>query len=182
MFNRVIAIVTVAAGLTLFSAAAQAETDIVVMNYQAVLFNSAAAADAQTDLNEVLRPGQDQLNDIAQQIQTRQSRLETDKDILTETEIQTYQQELQVLAANQAQLSNRIQQVQQQKQQEFIEQYRPAIREVVSAYVKENGVSLVIDSQAVLWNEDAPDITETVMSAFDEWYASQVEATGTATD
>ncbi|EAR10231.1 OmpH family outer membrane protein [Reinekea blandensis] len=176
MFNRAIAILTLTAGLALSAGTVQAETDIVVMNYQAVLFNSAAAADAQTSLNEVLRPGQDQLNDIAQQIQTRQSRLETDKDILTEAEVQTFQQELQVLAANQAQLSNRIQQVQQQKQQEFIEQYRPAIREVVSAYVEANGVSLVIDSQAVLWNEDVPDITETVMAAFDEWYESQAES------
>lgn len=173
MFKRTVVAVMAVFGMAIAASTAYAESDIVVMNYQSVLFNSAAAIDAQNDLSEVLRPGQDQLNDIAQQIQTRQSRLETDKDILTEEEIQKFQQELQILAANQSQLSNRIQQIQQQKQQEFIEQYRPAVREIVSGYVADNGVSLVLDSQAVLWNEDMPDITETILASFDVWYEEQ---------
>lgn len=182
MFKKALLTLMTASTLVFAASTAQAESGIVVMNYQSVLFNSAAAVDAQTELNEVLSPGQKQLNDIAKQIQVRQSRLETDQDILTEEEIQTYQQELQMLSANQAQLTNRIQQIQQQMQQEFIEEFRPTIREIVADYVSGNDVSLVLDAQSVLWNESAPDITDIVMAEFDTWYEEQKPAEDSAAE
>jgi Skp family chaperone for outer membrane proteins len=43
----------------------------------------------------------------------------------------------------------------------------------VSEYVAENKITLVIDAQAVLWNDGEMNITEDVLNAFDAWYESQ---------
>lgn len=158
-----------------------AETTLAVMNYQAVLFNSAAANDATLQLRSMLEPEQKMLQDIKQQIETRQSRLETDKDILTEEEEAGFQGEIQSLLTDQAQISARMQQAQQNSRDAFIKQFQPAIRALVEQVVAEKGYTLVVDAQAVLWNAGEPDITEDVLNAFDNWYANaKAEAQGSA--
>ncbi len=156
-----------------------AESKIAVMNYEAVLFNSQAANDATLELRTSLAPEQKRLQDIKLQFETRQSRLTTDRDILTEEEVAQFQKELQTLAGEQQQISARMQQVQQESRNAFVQQYQPVIRELVSALVKSEGYTMVIDSKAVLWNENEPDLTDQILEQFDAQYTKQQSATTT---
>jgi Skp family chaperone for outer membrane proteins len=66
-----------------------------------------------------------------------------------------------------------MQQAQQESRNAFVKEYQPVVRDFVSDYVKANGFSLVLDSQVVLWNESEPDISESILNSFDEWYQKQ---------
>ena len=173
MLNLHIRRTAVAWLLSLAAVGAFAESKLAVMNYQAVLFNSMAANDATLVLRSNLEPEQKRMQDIQQQLETRQSRLVTDKDILTDAEKLNFQREMQALVAEQQQLSARMQQAQQNSRDEFIRNYQPVIRELVAAHVAAEGYILVIDFQAVLWNTNEPDLTEIILSQFDAQYESE---------
>lgn len=158
------------------SMTAMAETKIAVMNYQDVLFNSAAAEDATLQLRTFLEPEQKQLNDLNAKLQNREGRLQTDKDILTEEEVVALQTEMQELLAERNNVLARMQQAQEQSRAQFIQNFQPAVRELVAVYVAENGFSLILDAQVVLWNEGEPDLTEPMLEAFNNWYAEQKQA------
>lgn len=160
----------------LLPALAAGETRIAVMNYQAVLFNSAAAEDATLALRSKLTAEQARLQDIEQQIKVRQRRLSTDRDILTADEIQAFEQEVQQLLSENAQLSALLQQEQQQSRNAFVEQFQPVIRELVAEYVAANGITLVLDAQMVLWNDGEEDITRLILDQFDSRYVEQKSA------
>ena len=176
LFARKIAIACL---LSLTTVTAFAETKLAVMNYQAVLFNSKAANDATLVLRASIEPDQKRLQDIQQQLETRQSRLVTDNDILTDEEKLKYQREMQALLGEQQQISARMQQAQQDSRNGFIQQYQPVIRELVAAYVEKEGFTIVIDSQAVLWNTNEPDLTEVILAQFDSQYEAQLLAPST---
>ena len=166
--------------MSLIAVTAFGESKFAVMNYQAVLFNSAAANDATLVLRTNLEPEQKRMQDIQQQLQTRQNRLVTDKDILTDDEKLTYQREMQALLAEQQQISARMQQAQQSSREDFIRKYQPVIREFVAAHVETEGYTLVIDSQAVLWNSSEPDLTELILAQFDAQYEAEKLASSTS--
>jgi Skp family chaperone for outer membrane proteins len=154
-----------------------AETKIAIMNYQAVLFNSAAATDATMQLRTALAPEQKRLQDLSQQIDTRRSRLETDKDLMTAEEIEQYQNDIQAMLSEQSQISAVMQKRQQESRNAFVKQFQPFIRSLVESYIEKQGITLVLDSQTVLWNQGEPDITEDILAAFDrEYNAKKQEA------
>lgn len=163
--------VVMATVVLFYAAFVQAEVTMVVFNYQAALFNSAAAQQATNELREQAAPAQQQLQDIQQGIQTRQSRLQTDADILTEAELQQFQEELQVLVAQQNELNQRLQAFQQQARNAFEQRYRPVILEIVEGIVEEQDIDVVLEASAVAYNRSLTDITETVLEAFDAQYA-----------
>ena len=171
-FSKLAVVMTVLVAAVFSSA----ETKVAVMDYQAVLFNSIAAEDASVVLRENLAQVQARLQEIEQGIESRQGRLETDKDILTEDELQQYNQELQTLAMEQQQLAGVIQQTQQQSRIQFNEQFKPLIRELVVGYVADTNYNLIVEAQAVLWNVDTPDITEDILALFNAEYAKLKEA------
>jgi len=152
------------------SPAGYAETKIAIMNYEAVLFNSTAAEAATLQLRATLAGAQGRVKDIQLGIETRQNRLLTDGDILTAQEIAAFEQELQALGQEQAQITAQMQQAQQQGRADFIQQYQPLIRELMDTYVTEQGYNLVVDAQAVLWVMETPDITDEMLIQFDAAY------------
>lgn len=158
-------------GLFLVNLATAAD-GMVVMNYQAVLFNSAAAEEASVELRDRLQPAQARVQELETALQARQSRLQTDADILTEQEINGFQQEMQAMAAERQQLAARIQQEQRASQNAFAQEYQPLIREIVSNYVEENDIGVILEAQAIVWNTSLPDITEDITALFDEQYNS----------
>jgi len=171
IFRKVFLGLIVIAGFSLNTAYAEAK--LAVMDYQAVLFNSVAAGDATLQLREALAGAQGLLDEIKNGIESRQNSLKVDAEILTEDEIAKFQQEIQEALAQRSQISAQMQQAQQKSRNEFINQYRPAIADLVSKHVEAQGYTLVIDSQAVLWNVDTPDISEEILSLFDAQYGEQ---------
>ena len=169
------------ATLVLISSSVLADTKIAVMNYQAVLFNSAAANDATLQLRTALAPEQKRLQDLAQQIQTRRSRLETDQELMTTEEVDQYKRDIQSMMGEHNQLTAVLQKRQQESRNAFVKQFQPFIRSLVENYVSEHSITLVLDSQTVLWNQGEPDITEDILAAFDrEYNAKKQEAAQSA--
>lgn len=154
------------------ASAVSAVDGMAVMNYQAVLFNSAAAEDASVELRDRLAAAQSRVQELEAALQARQSRLQSDADILTEEEIANFQQEMQTMAAERQQLTARIQQEQRASQNAFAQQYQPLIREIVSNYVEENDIGVILEAQAIVWNTSLTDITEDITALFDEQYNS----------
>lgn len=152
---------------------ALAETQIAVMNYQAVLFNSLAADDAANQLREALSPAQGKINELKSGIQTRQNRLKTEEGILTDAETLQFKQEINQYSAELAQITNQIQSAQQQSRNEYIKFYQPVIKQFVDQQAQADGYDLVVDSQAVLYVADVPDITESVLAKFNEDFTSK---------
>ncbi|WP_187265455.1 OmpH family outer membrane protein [Reinekea thalattae] len=149
-----------------------AETKIAVINYQSVLFESLAAEDATSQLRELLAGHQSRLQELGQGITTRQNRLKTDADILTDDEKRLYAQEINSFNAEMNQINAQIQQAQQQSRAEFMRYYQPAIGKIIADYTSAASIDLVIDAQTVVWQGDLPDITEPVRQTFDQQFSA----------
>ncbi|TCS40716.1 OmpH family outer membrane protein [Reinekea marinisedimentorum] len=163
LFRTALILVVACAG-----SVAWAETKIAVMDTQTVLFKSLAAEDATNQLRELLAGHQTRLKELEQGVSTRQSRLETDADILTEEEKQNFVKEINAYQSEMARINAQIQQAQQKSRSEFIRYYQPAISSIVEDYVAGEQIDVVLDSQAVLWNATLTDITQPVLEAFDQ--------------
>lgn len=162
---------TIVLVVTILSAGmAVAETRMAIMNYQAVLFSSSAAQEATEVLRQSLSGQQAQLKQLQQGMESRQSRLKTDAEILTPEESLVFQREIQAMAVEQSRLSNQMQQAQQKSRNEFVAQYQPLVRDIVQVYVKEKDYDLILDAQAVLVNIEVPDITQIILEKFDAKY------------
>lgn len=163
-----IALVIVAASVGVSS---WAETKMAVLDYQAVLFKSLAADDATAQLRELLSGHQARLKELEQGITTRQARLKTDVDILTDEEKQQFVEEIQAFQSELGTINGQIQQAQQNSRNEFIKYYQPAIRSIVEEYVTAEQIDLVLEAQTVLWNSTVPDITQPVLDIFDQKFS-----------
>lgn len=152
---------------------AEDELNIAVLNYQALLFESVAAEDATEVLRGSVGAVQARLQEIQAGMDTRQNRLRTDAAILTEEETARFRLELQEMNNERAVLTAQLQQAQQQSRDEFVRQYQPFLRQLVEAYILEQGYNLVVDSQAIVWNTGATDITQDLLTLFNDAYVEQ---------
>lgn len=147
-----------------------AETEIAVIDFQRVLFQSVAAQDATQKLQPEISAVQQRIGEIETRINALQNALQIDAATLTEDELLVKQNEIQQLVNERASAIQFGQQKQTNSRNEFVSAYKGKVQEVVATVSKERGYNLVIDLSTVVYVDGVVNITDEVLIAFDEIY------------
>jgi outer membrane protein len=136
---------------------------IVVLKAEQALFATDKAVALGQQLSEKLKPQTKRFDNMGQQLQGLQQRLEADQDIMSSDELTTLKAEIEALNIEFQQLQQYLSNAKLQTEQEFLASMRPALDKVLRQLIEENNISLIINGQSVIYNTVEIDITDKVV-------------------
>ncbi|MGY8839260.1 MAG: OmpH family outer membrane protein [Pseudomonadales bacterium] len=162
--NKVkIMIVAAAFAVTLSTPQLAIANIIVVLKAKKAMFASEKAIALGQNLSAQLKPQTIRLDAMGQELQALQQRLEADKDIMSNDEVQKLQTEIQAVSIEYQKLKQYLSNVKLQVEQEFLANMRPVLDKVLRQLVEENDISLIINGQSAIYNAAGIDITSKVV-------------------
>ena len=162
--NKVkIMIVAAAFAVTLSTPQLAIANVIVVLKAKKAMFASEKAIALGQNLSAQLKPQTIRLDAMGQELQALQQRLEADKDIMSNDEVQKLQAEIQAVSVEYQKLKQYLSNVKLQVEQEFLANMRPVLDKVLRQLVEENDISLIINGQSAIYNAAGIDITSKVV-------------------
>jgi outer membrane protein len=162
--NKVkIMIVAAAFAVTLSTPQLAIANIIVVLKAKKAMFASEKAIALGQNLSAQLKPQTIRLDAMGQELQALQQRLEADKDIMSNDEVQKLQAEIQAVSVEYQKLKQYLSNVKLQVEQEFLANMRPVLDKVLRQLVEENDISLIINGQSAIYNAAGIDITSKVV-------------------
>jgi outer membrane protein len=164
MMNKVkIMIVAAAFAVTLSTPQLAIANIIVVLKAKKAMFASEKAIALGQNLSAQLKPQTIRLDAMGQELQALQQRLEADKDIMSNDEVQKLQAEIQAVSVEYQKLKQYLSNVKLQVEQEFLANMRPVLDKVLRQLIEENDISLIINGQSAIYNAAGIDITSKVV-------------------
>tara|TARA_B110000261_G_scaffold164081_1_gene212143 strand:+ start:65 stop:580 length:516 start_codon:yes stop_codon:yes gene_type:complete len=164
MMNKVkIMIAAAAFAVTLSTPQLAIANIIVVLKAKKAMFASEKAIALGQNLSAQLKPQTIRLDAMGQELQALQQRLEADKDIMSNDEVQKLQAEIQAVSVEYQKLKQYLSNVKLQVEQEFLANMRPVLDKVLRQLVEENDISLIINGQSAIYNAAGIDITSKVV-------------------
>ena len=154
-----------------FSAASAAEKKIAVLDKNAALFNSEAAQEINDQMRKDFGSKEQLASKLEAEIAKIRENYKTDKDILTEDEVNKLNQSLQSKQQELNAVAQEMQMINQSVQQQFIQQFQPVLGKAVDVIVAKNKYDLILDAQAVIYVGDTEDITQLVLTEFNKQVA-----------
>ena len=136
---------------------------IVVLKAKKAMFATEKAIALGQNLSAQLKPQTIRLDAMGQELQALQQRLEADKDIMSNDEVQKLQAEIQAVSVEYQKLKQYLSNVKLQVEQEFLANMRPVLDKVLRQLVEENDISLIINGQSAIYNAAGIDITSKVV-------------------
>ena len=162
--NKVkIMIVAAAFAVTLSTPQLAIANIIVVLKAKKAMFATEKAIALGQNLSAQLKPQTIRLDAMGQELQALQQRLEADKDIMSNDEVQKLQTEIQAVSIEYQKLKQYLSNVKLQVEQEFLANMRPVLDKVLRQLVEENDISLIINGQSAIYNAAGIDITSKVV-------------------
>ena len=147
-----------------------AESNIAVVDFQRVLFQSIAAQDATKKLQPEIAGVKQRIAEIETKINALQTVLKNDAVTLTEDDLLIKQEELNQFVNERLSAIQFGQQKQTNSRNEFVSAYKGQVQEVVAALSTARGFNLVIDLSTVVYIDGLANITDDVLVAFDKQY------------
>jgi len=162
--NKVkIMIVAAAFAVTLSTPQLAIANIIVVLKAKKAMFATEKAIALGQNLSAQVKPQTIRLDAMGQELQALQQRLEADKDIMSNDEVQKLQAEIQAVSVEYQKLKQYLSNVKLQVEQEFLANMRPVLDKVLRQLVEENDISLIINGQSAIYNAAGIDITSKVV-------------------
>ena len=162
--NKVkIMIVAAAFAVTLSTPQLAIANIIVVLKAKKAMFATEKAIALGQNLSAQLKPQTIRLDAMGQELQALQQRLEADKDIMSNDEVQKLQAEIQTVSVEYQKLKQYLSNVKLQVEQEFLANMRPVLDKVLRQLVEENDISLIINGQSAIYSAAGIDITSKVV-------------------
>jgi len=144
------------------------DSKIGIVNLEQALFNSEAAQGVQAELQAELSSDEQRAQALQQELVALQERFQQDEAIMSEAEIRQMNADAQEKQLQLQLISERVQQVFQEKNQEFIEGMRPTLTNAISDVVAEGGYDLVLNASGVAYSDPVLDITARVTAKINE--------------
>ena len=136
---------------------------IVVLKAKKAMFATEKAIALGQNLSAQVKPQTIRLDAMGQELQALQQRLEADKDIMSNDEVQKLQAEIQAVSVEYQKLKQYLSNVKLQVEQEFLANMRPVLDKVLRQLIEENDISLIINGQSAIYNAAGIDITSKVV-------------------
>lgn len=139
-----------------------------VLNVQAALFNSDAAQVVQEELAQRLEPDRDRAENLQQQWLGLQAEFEQNEAVMTDEEKGRINIEAQDLQVQLQRVAERIQQMVQARNQQFLQEMGEELAAAVQEVVEEGEFDLILNSDAVPHYVQTLDITARVTAKLNE--------------
>jgi outer membrane protein len=156
-------------GMGLLSTAAMAQdTKIGIINLEQALFTSEAARGVQQEIEAEFSVDVERAQSIQQDLLELQEKFQQDEAIMSESEIRQMNADAQEKQLQLQLISERLQQAQQEKNQEFVESMRQTLSDAISDVVAEGGYDLVLNAASVAYADPVLDITPKVTAKINQ--------------
>lgn len=158
---------------TLAAPLAFSQEVIAIVNQERVLFGSNVAQQASTELREQFSGQEQQIQQLEQEITDLRERAETDSALMSEEEANSLQSRIQQQLQNRQQLVSQLQNAQQQRRQEFVQQYESTVTGILESMVEARDIDLLLSSSEVLYANPDLDLTEEALQRFNHATADE---------
>lgn len=155
--------VTGALGTT--AGAAQAN-EVAVLDWQQALLETGSAQQSMNQLKNQLGSQQQQVKALGEEVQKLQQRLQSDGDVMSDSERQNVMQQLRQKGGQFQQQRSQLEQKRAQQEQAFLKQARPKLDRAIGQVVKRHNVDVLVDRNSVIYAGDALDLTQEVTKTF----------------
>ena len=169
MSFRMLRPLLVCSALFVASHVAMAQAKIAVINLQKALFETAEIKKADADMQATLKPRQDQLDQLNQQLAKISAQLQNDNTLSQQAQFD--------LQAEGKQKQTQAQRIQEDLQADATEMRNTILgkstqkmQDVVKKLADEKGLDLVVDQQVILFVKPALDLTAEATAAYDKAY------------
>ena len=157
------------AGISLLSATAMAQgAKIGIINLEQALFTSEAARGVQQEIEAEFSSDVERAQSLQQELVALQEKFQQDEAIMSESEIRQMNADAQEKQLQLQLISERLQQAQQEKNQEFVESMRQTLTDAISDVVAEGGYDLILNAASVAYAAPVLDITPMVTAKINE--------------
>lgn len=161
--------------LAAFSVGAYAESKIAVVDVGAAIFNSEIAKTRIKELESQSSLGTLQAEYEGKMAEVQALQKDADANGLSWSDEQKvkYKNDLDYLAADVDLIKRKVQKEKQVIQQKILEEVRPTAVEQLDALVKEEGVEILLRSEAVFWSAPAPNLTSKLIDRINKAKAAK---------
>jgi outer membrane protein len=172
--NAALVLLTVGA-----SAVSIAADKIAVLDKNAAMFKSEAAQTINQQMQADYGDKEVAAKDLETAIIKIRQDYESDKDLLSESEIAALDKDIRQKQQELQSISQELQTINQSIQNQFVQQFQPILAKAVDTVIAKDKYTLVLDSQAVIFVKDSQNITEEVLVEFNRLVA-EIRAQNTA--
>lgn len=150
---------------------AEGKTDIqkiAVVHVQRILQDSPKVADVNKKLQDEFQPRQEALSELQKKVQDEVADLNKNASIMDDSDKTQAQEKIAKERQDFLDKANALQQDFNKAQTEFMKQIFEDLNGVITKLAKQDGYSVILDSQAVAFADPSLDITNDVLAAFND--------------
>jgi outer membrane protein len=162
--------------LLALSQISHAQVKVAVIDTQKAVFETAEIKKADADLQASLKPRNDRLLQLSNDLQSIQQQLQTNASKLTQQQADDLQTDGQRKKRELDRLQTELQEAADSARQEVIPKCTLRMKEIVKKLAEEKGFDLVVDTQVALYFKPAMDITTDATAAYNKAYPAVVPA------
>ena len=161
---------TIAAALLIFAVSAPivAQERIGVVNLREAVFSSDAGAEFGDVIQGQLKQEQQAVSKLESEAQDMQKRLESDSAMMNESEREDLQSRFEKKVQEYQQRRARFQQAVNQRQQQFLQQSRPAVDAALETLLDKHDLDIVIPAEAVIYAKPDMDLTDQMIELLNQ--------------
>lgn len=152
--------VTVAMMLLLAAVPVLAENRIGVVNLREAVFSSDAGSEFGDVIQGELKEEQESIKALEDEAKELQERLKSDSSMMNEAERSDLQSEFEQKVREYQQRRARFEQAVSQRQQQFLQQSRPAVDAAMEKLLDQHDLDLIIPGEAVIYVKPDLDLTD----------------------
>ncbi len=156
------------AGFCVLPVAAQAETNIAVVNIQEIMSKSKAAKSIQSQLDTHRKSFQDEFSKHERELLEQEKSIIDARAELSPEEFAKKRQDFESQLLETRKLVQQRQQALEQAASTALNQLRKEVVKIVNDIAEEKEFNLVVTQQNVIYTEKQMDITDSVMSSLDK--------------
>ncbi|WP_457807530.1 OmpH family outer membrane protein [Kushneria sp. EE4] len=145
--------------------AAQAN-EVAVLDWQQALLETTSAQQSMNQLKNQLGSQQQQVRSLGEEVQRLQQRLQSDGDVMSDSERQNVMQQLRQKGGQFQQQRGQLEQKRAEQEEAFLKQARPKLDRAIEQVVKRHNVDVLVDRNSVIYADDALDLTQEVTQTF----------------
>lgn len=143
-------------------ALAQAPMKVAVLDMNAALFNSEVAKQVDQQVRSETSDDEQKVRALAEEATTLQQRLQNDGETMSNDERRKTNEQIEEIGVQYQFLVQKIQNIVQERRQQFQQTYAPNLIQAITSVVEEGGYDLVLRSEAALHFRTEYDITARV--------------------
>ncbi|TDT43189.1 periplasmic chaperone for outer membrane proteins Skp [Halospina denitrificans] len=144
-----------------------AENRIGVVNLREAVFSSDAGSEFGDVIQGELKKEQESIRALEEEAKELQERLKTDGSMMNESERGDLESEFEQKAREYQQRRARFEQAVSQRQQQFLQQSRPAVDAAMEKLLDQHDLDLIIPGEAVIYVKPDLDLTDEMIELLD---------------